>query len=71
MTYIFKGDDGDRSYRNNKNIERTLRILDGVSRKIVLFVYFLSAITAFYQDQYVYLFVSIVLIMNYPMQQEE
>ncbi len=71
MTYIFKGDDGDRSYRNNKNIERTLRILDGVSRKIVLFVYFLSVITAFYQDQYVYLFVSIVLIMNYPMQQEE
>ncbi len=32
MIYIFKGDDGDRHYRHNKNHQRTLRVLDKISR---------------------------------------
>jgi hypothetical protein len=44
--YIFKGDKGHTLYRSNKNSERTLRVIDRLSREMLLPIYFLSFIAA-------------------------
>ena len=45
-SYIFKGDKGHKLYRSNKNSERTLRVIDRLSREMLLPIYFLSFIAA-------------------------
>ena len=45
-SYLFKGDKRHKLYRSNKNIEQTLRVIDRLSREMLVPIYFLSFIAA-------------------------
>lgn len=45
-SYAFKGDSGHKFYRENSSSERTLRVIDRLSRELLVAIYFLSFIAA-------------------------
>jgi hypothetical protein len=67
-SYAFKGDRGHKFYRQGSSSERSLRVLDKLSRELLVIVYFLSFLAAVYRENYVWLPFSIYLINACPQQ---
>lgn len=67
-SYIYKGDTGHKFYRENSNSQRSLRVLDKLTRLLLVILYYLSFLAAVYRENYIWLPISVYLINKYPQQ---